>query len=162
MFAIDHAATALLIKRKFPEEPIAPILVSVQLMELLWVGFNLLGLERTTTEPVVRSVSDIHLSFIPYSHSVASAVVLALLAWLVGRVGFRRPRLSLALALGVVSHLVLDLLTHAPDIPLAPGIESVKLGLGLYSSFPIGAFVLSSSMAPSAGGSTRAARRSSP
>ncbi len=30
MFAIDHAATALLIKRRFPSVPIAPLLVSVR------------------------------------------------------------------------------------------------------------------------------------
>jgi hypothetical protein len=62
MFAIDHAATALLIKRRFPEQPIVPLLISVQLMELLWAALNLLGIERTTTAPSVRSVSDIHLT----------------------------------------------------------------------------------------------------
>ena len=56
MFAINHAATALLINKRFPEEPIIPLLFSVQLMELLWVALNLLGVERTTTEPSVRSV----------------------------------------------------------------------------------------------------------
>jgi len=142
MFAIDHAATALLIKRRYPEQPIVPLLVSVQLMELLWVALNLLGIERTTTESSVRSVSDIHLAFIPYSHSVASSLALAGFAWVVSTIVFRRPRLGIALAFGITSHLVLDLLTHARDIAIAPGFESTKLGLGLYSAFPIGAFVL--------------------
>ena len=142
MFAIDHAATALLVKRRFPEEPIVLILISVQLMELFWVALNLLGIERTTTEATVRLVSDIHLSFMPYSHSVASSVVLAVLAWALSSFAFRRPKLGLALAFGITSHLVLDLLTHAPDIAIAPGIESPKLGVGLYSAFPVGAFVL--------------------
>ena len=142
MFAINHAATALLIKRRFPDQPIAPLLISVQLMEILWVGLNLAGVERTTTEPTVRSVADIHLAFMPYSHSVASAIVLAALAWGVASLGFRRPRLGVAVGLGVLSHLVLDLVTHARDIALAPGLDGVKLGLGLYSAFPIGAFVL--------------------
>ena len=142
MFAIDHAATALLIKRRFPEQPIVPLLLSVQLMELLWCAFNLLGIERTTTEPSVRSVSDIHLAHIPYSHSVASSLALAVIAWAVSSFVFHRPRLGVALAIGVASHLVLDLLTHAPDIAIAPGVESMKLGLGLYSALPIVAFVL--------------------
>src|SRR6476646_8815096 len=50
MFAIDHAATALLIKHRYPSVPMAPLLVSVQAMELAWVGLNYLGIERTTTE----------------------------------------------------------------------------------------------------------------
>lgn len=142
MFAIDHAATALLIKRRFPEQPIVPLLISVQLMELLWVAFNLLGIERTTTEASVRSVSDIHLAYIPYSHSVVSSIVLAAFAWVVSSVIFHRPKLGIAVAFGVISHLVLDLLTHGRDIAIAPGFDSIKLGLGLYSAFPIGAFVL--------------------
>ena len=62
MFAVDHAATALLIKRRYPSVSMVPLLVSVQAMELAWVGLNYLGVERTTTEPAVRSVADIHLS----------------------------------------------------------------------------------------------------
>jgi len=34
MFAVDHAATALLIKRRYPFVSLMPILVSVQAMEL--------------------------------------------------------------------------------------------------------------------------------
>ena len=53
MFAVDHAATALLIKRRYPSVALAPILVSVQAMELAWVGLNYIGIERTTTEVTV-------------------------------------------------------------------------------------------------------------
>lgn len=142
MFAINHAATALLIKRGFPKEPIVPLLISVQLMELLWVVLNLLGIERTTTEASVHSVSDIHLSYMPYSHSVVMSLGLAVVSWLICAFVFHRSRLGLALALGIVSHLVLDLLTHARDIAVAPGWDNIKLGLGLYSSFPLIAFIL--------------------
>jgi hypothetical protein len=73
MFAVDHAATALLIKRRFPSVPLTPLLLSVQAMELAWVGLNYLGVEYTTTEASVRSVADIHLAYMPFSHSVATA-----------------------------------------------------------------------------------------
>jgi membrane-bound metal-dependent hydrolase YbcI (DUF457 family) len=118
------------------------MLISVQLMELLWVTFNLLGIEQTTTEPTVRSVSDIHLAFMPYSHSVAMSLGFAALAWLVIKVFFGRSKLGFAVALGITSHLLLDLLTHARDIAIAPGFENIKFGLGLYAAFPVGAFVL--------------------
>jgi hypothetical protein len=36
-------------------------------MELLWVVLNYAGVERTTTEPVVRYVGDIHLAYMPFS-----------------------------------------------------------------------------------------------
>ena len=142
MFAINHAATALLIKRRFPSESIIPLLLSVQLMELLWVALNLFGIERTTTEAAVRSVADIHLAFMPYSHSVVTSLALAVVAWFVFSVCFKRSRLGLAVALGIVSHLVLDLVTHGRDIAIAPGFDYLKLGLGLYSAFPLIAFFL--------------------
>jgi len=142
VFAINHAATALVIKRKYPSVPMLWLLLSVQLMEFLWVVLNYAGVERTTTAPTVRTLADIHLAYMPYSHSVLSGVGLALVAWAVLAKGLGKSTLGAAVGLGVLSHLILDLLTHAPDIALAPFISGPKLGLGLYSSLPMLAFVL--------------------
>jgi membrane-bound metal-dependent hydrolase YbcI (DUF457 family) len=142
MFAVDHAATALLIKRRFPSVPLAPILVSVQAMEIAWVALNYLGIEHTTTEVSVRSVADIHLAYMPFSHSVATAVGAAMLVWLLVEKGLGRPLLGRAVAIGIVSHLVLDLLTHAQDIALWPGSTLPALGLGLYDRAPMWGFAL--------------------
>jgi hypothetical protein len=142
MFAVDHAATALLLKRRYPSVPLAPMLVSVQAMELAWVGLNYLGLERTTTDATVRSVADVHLAFMPYSHSVGTAVGAAALAWLIIEQGFGRAAMGRAVGLGIVSHLILDLATHGHDIVLWPGWSSPKLGLGLYEAAPVAAFVV--------------------
>jgi hypothetical protein len=142
MFAVDHAATALLVKRRYPSAPLAPILVSVQAMELAWVGLNYLGIERTTTEATVRSVADVHLAYMPYSHSVGTAVGAAVLVWLIIEKGFGRAALGRAVGLGIVSHLILDLATHGHDIVLWPGWSTPKLGLGLYEAAPMAAFVV--------------------
>lgn len=142
MFAVDHAATALLIKRRYPSVPMAPVLIAVQAMELAWVGLNYLGVERTTTEATVHSVADIHLAYMPYSHSVGTALGAALLAWLIIEKGFGRASLGRAVAIGIASHLALDLVTHAPDIVLWPGVPTPKLGIGLYDTAPFGAFLL--------------------
>jgi hypothetical protein len=142
MFAVDHAATALLIKRRYPTVPLAPILVSVQAMELAWVGLNYLGIERTTTDATVRSVSDVHLANMPYSHSVGTAVGAGLLAWLIIEKGFGRAAMGRAVGLAIVSHLILDLATHGHDIVLWPGWSTPKLGLGLYEAAPVAAFIV--------------------
>jgi membrane-bound metal-dependent hydrolase YbcI (DUF457 family) len=142
MFAVDHSATALVIKRRFPSVPMTPLLVSVQAMELAWVALNYLGVEQTTTSASVRTVADIHLAYIPYSHSVATAAAAALVTWLTIERGFGRRALGRAVAVGILSHLVLDLATHAPDIALWPGSPFPRLGLGLYSGAPAVAFVV--------------------
>ena len=140
MFAIDHAATALILKRRWPDAPLPWLLISVQLMELLWVMLNLLGVEKVSTAPVVHSVADLRLELMPWSHSVATMLGAALLVWLVCRLAGHR-RLGLALGAGVASHLILDLLTHDHDLALAPGLQA-HLGLGLYGSAPMVAFLL--------------------
>lgn len=142
MFAVDHAATALLVKRRYPSVPIAPILVSVQAMELAWVALNYLGVERTTTDDTVSSVANIHLLDMPYSHSIGTAVTAAVLAWLVIEKEFGKATLGRAVGLGIVSHLILDLATHGHDIVLWPGWSTPKFGLGLYEAAPLAAFVV--------------------
>ena len=142
MFAVDHAATALLIKRRFPSVPLTPVLLSVQAMEFAWVGFNYLGVERTTTEPQVRSVADIHLAYMPFSHSVGTAAAAALLAWWFVEKVLGRPLVARAIGVGIFSHLVLDVLTHARDIAIWPGSALPALGLGLYDRAPMWGFAL--------------------
>ena len=143
MFAINHAATGLIIKKAYPDVPMTAILVSVQLIEILWVVLNFSGVERTTTENSVKSVSDVHLEHMPFSHSVVSTVVLAAGAWILIALVFKAVNVGTAVALGICSHLVLDLISHARDIAIAPISHSKKLGVGLYER-PTIAFVFES------------------
>jgi hypothetical protein len=139
MFAVDHAATALLLKRRYPTMPVTPLLLSVQAMELAWVALNYAGIERTTVDSPLRSVADIHLASMAWSHSLATGLGAAAAAWLLLERGFGRRVWGRAVGLGVVSHLVLDLATHGSDIAVWPG-AAWKLGLGLYDHAPLVAF----------------------
>lgn len=141
MFAINHAATALLLRRRYPDVPWIALLVSVQAMEFAWVLLNYAGVERTTTEPVVRYVGDIYLAYMPLSHSVLTVVAAAMVVWVVGALA-GRARLGAALALGVASHLVLDLVTHNGDIALGPFPGAPEYGTFLYGRFPLLAFLV--------------------
>lgn len=106
---------------------------------IAWVALNYLGIERTTTSARVDSVADVHLAYMPYSHSVATAVAAAMLVWWIAARVTRRRDAATALAIGVLSHLVLDLLTHARDIAVAPRMP-IMLGAGLYGRSPMAAF----------------------
>ena len=141
MFAINHAGAALIIKRRYPSVRMVYLLLAAQAVELLWVALNLMGLETVTTDATVSSVQNIHLDHMPWSHSVATTVVLAVAAWASIRFGFGKPKIAIAVALGIGSHLFLDLLTHNPDIAIAPGLAWDKLGTGIYGSLPMAAFL---------------------
>jgi len=142
MFAINHAATALVLKRRYPTVRMAFILLAVQAVELLWVALNLLGVETTTTDATVRSVQNIHLVHMPWSHSLATTLAFSVVAWTFIRFALGKPKIAIAVALGMASHLLLDLVTHSPDIAIAPGLAVQKLGTGFYSSVPLVAFLL--------------------
>jgi hypothetical protein len=135
MHAMNHAITAVALRKKFDHVPLVWLLVSVQLMELLWVALNWLGIEYITVENEVHTIADIHLTHMPYSHSVASAMLLAGVAYLV----FRRA--GLAIALGILSHLALDLVTHVPDIAVVWFGWDFELGSGIYA-MPLVAFAV--------------------
>jgi hypothetical protein len=141
MFAVDHAMTALVLKRRYPSAPLGPLLFSVQAMELAWASLNLIGIERTIAEPRVRSVADIHLAYMPFSHSVLTATLAAVAGWWIVRRQTADGGFGLAIGLGIISHLVLDLLTHGRDIALAPRMP-IMLGSGLYEGAPLAAFAI--------------------
>ena len=126
MYAITHAATALALKRRWPRVGLWPLLVSVQAIELLWVLFVWTGLERPT-----YTQNAVHLGFLPYSHSIGSTIVVALAAWLFVRFRQPRPVLAAAVAVGVLSHVALDIIHHEPDIALLPISAGPRLGLAL-------------------------------
>ncbi|MEJ2726548.1 MAG: hypothetical protein P8175_18305, partial [Deltaproteobacteria bacterium] len=72
-----------------------------------------------------------------FSHSVISAAVLALGAWIVFALGFKAVDAGTAVALGICSHLVLDLTSHARDVVIMPFWTNRKFGLGLYEKPPV-------------------------
>lgn len=125
MVAISHAATALLIKQRYPEAPMGWILVSAELPGIAWVLLRLAGIEDAGTG-------------LPYSHSAASILLFAAAAWLLFGRALRRRSLGAAAALAIVLHLVLDLVLHPVALPLTP-LGEFHVGLGLYDTPPLAA-----------------------
>jgi len=146
MQAINHVATALILKRQFPSTPLFGLILATEAVEYLWVGLNVLGIEQTIISDPMRSVSDVHLVHMPFSHSIVTSALIAILVGLIvlWRGGKTKSVVSLALSLAVFSHIVLDLIVHAPDIAIAPFFDTEKYGTGLYSNFPLRALALES------------------
>ncbi len=139
MQAVNHISTALLVTRAVPKVPLLAAIIAVQAVEYLWVMFNLLGIERTQIALPMRSVADVHLVHLPFSHSILGSLLVALITWLLYR---RQPLVATALAIGALSHILLDLTVHARDIPIAPFMDGPLLGTGLYAHVPLAAFAV--------------------
>ena len=129
-YAISHASAALAVKSRFPRVGLWPLLIAVQFVELLWILFTYLGIEHSRITP-----NAVHLDFLPYSHSVGTGLLLAAIAWGFGKVA-RRSNVGAAIALGVLSHVALDIIQHEPNITLLPMQWGPRLGLNL-QGYPV-------------------------
>ena len=119
MFAINHASSALLFKKHLNGEiSFVWILLAVQFIELVWIILNWLGVERVTTENEVHYVGDIHLSYMPYSHSILSSAILVIVAGTVFWLWKKSVRIAVIVMLACSSHIILDIVTHSNDLPL--------------------------------------------
>jgi membrane-bound metal-dependent hydrolase YbcI (DUF457 family) len=131
---IGHLAVGFAAKRAAPRAGLAPLMAAPVLLDLLWPIFVLAGVEEVRIAPGRTAVTPLEFVSYPWSHSLAMAV-----AWgaLFGAAYLARTRYvagAVAIALGVVSHWVLDFVSHAPDMPLWPG--GPRYGLGLWRSVP--------------------------
>ena len=133
---IGHFAVAFAAKRAAPEVSLGTLFLAAQLADLVWPTLSLLGVERFEIRPGITAVTPLDLIHMPYSHSlVALAGWGAALAagYLVVRKG--KPASAALLAAVVLSHWVLDVVSHRPDMPVTlAGPE--RLGLGLWHSLP--------------------------
>jgi hypothetical protein len=130
---IGHFAVGYAAKRWAPNLSLAVLFASAIFADLLWPVLVALGLEHVRIAPGITASTPLEFISYPYSHSLLTLALFgALLGWIVSALA-RRPLVAIVLAL-VVSHWVLDVITHIPDMPLYPG--GPKFGLGLWNSVP--------------------------
>lgn len=129
---IGHFAVGFGAKRFAPRAGLAALLAAPLFLDLLWPVFVLLGWEHVRIDPGNTRYTPLDLYDYPWSHSLLMSVVWAS-AFALIYYGVARYRAgAIAIWLGVVSHWVLDWVSHRPDMPLYPG--GPKFGLGLWNS----------------------------
>lgn len=133
---IGHFALGFAAKKAAPAASLGSLFLACQLADLVWPTLVLAGLERFEVRPGVTAVTPLDFVHYPYSHSLAALLLwgaaFALVFKLVRRGSWTAP---VVLALLVLSHWVLDVITHRPDMPLTL-TGSRRLGLGLWNSLP--------------------------
>jgi hypothetical protein len=101
--------------------------------DLLWIVFAYTGVEHVAIKPGITAVNALDLYDFPYSHSLLTNVVWAA-AFAALYFLLRRYKLGAwVIFAAVLSHWLLDFISHRPDMPLAPGGHTL-VGLGLWDS----------------------------
>ena len=129
---IGHYALALAAKRAAPRASLGALFAATSFADLLWPLFLLLGWERAHIVPGPNPFLTLWLDSMPISHSLVTLIGWGALFGFAYRTLTGDGRGGVIIALLVVSHWVLDFVTHRPDMPLYPGGRG--LGLGLWNS----------------------------
>jgi hypothetical protein len=128
---IGHFALGFAAKRAVPHVSLAALFGAAQLADLIWPVLVAAGIEQVRIDPGNTASTPLDFISYPYSHSLVMLIAWgALLGWICARGTPDRRVFGVVFAL-VLSHWVLDVVTHRPDMPLFFG--GPKLGLGLWN-----------------------------
>ena len=131
---LGHYAAALFAKRAVPSASLGALVAAAQLPDLVWPVFLLIGWERVEVAPGATAFTPLAFLHYPWSHSLLLVSLWAGAAGLAARLRGRRSAIAAAVGALVVSHWLLDFVSHRPDLPLYPG--GPLAGLGLWRSVP--------------------------
>ncbi len=139
MFA-GHFGLAAAVKARQPAVPLWALMVSTQLLDILFVPLVLMNIE--TIEPIGKGGYGEGIIHANYTHSLVGALIIAIVAGLLAWRAWGRKG-GLTIAAVVFSHWLLDLLVHRADLPILPGNlgNLPLLGFGLWA-FPVVSIVM--------------------
>ncbi len=134
---LGHFGAALAAKRLEPKLSLGTLFLAVQLPDLLWGAFLLLGWEEVRLDPGYTAVTPLQFIHYPISHGL-----LGMAGWAVATAAIyyswptrdtsRHWQAAALAGLAVLSHYPLDVIVHVPDLPL-DGDGTIRLGLGLWN-----------------------------
>jgi hypothetical protein len=132
---VGHLAVGLAAKRAEPELSLGTLVLGALLADFLWCLLTIGGIEKVEVTAGMGAANYWHPMDITWSHSLLTDAIWAFLfagAWFAIR---RRVLGAWILFATVLSHWLLDVVSHRPDMPLAPGV-SRYFGLGLWANVP--------------------------
>lgn len=129
---IGHFAVGFAGKKFAPRTNLALLIAAPLFLDILWPFFLLLGRERVRIDPGNTRFTPLDLTYYPWSHSLLMSMVWATAFALIYQGVTRYWPGTVVIWIGVVSHWLLDWITHRPDMPLYPG--GPRFGLGLWNS----------------------------
>lgn len=129
---IGHYALAFAAKKAAPKANLGLLLLATSWIDMVWPVMLLLGWERVRIAPGATAYTPLVFESYPWTHSLLATALWGLAVGGAAYAWTRDRRTALAAGLLVVSHWVLDGISHAPDLPLWPG--GPRVGLGLWNS----------------------------
>jgi membrane-bound metal-dependent hydrolase YbcI (DUF457 family) len=137
---IGHFGIGFGAKKFTPAVSLGFLFIAAQFLDLLWPTLLLFNVEHVRITPGITRMTPLDFFDYPVTHSLIMAIVWGVLLGLIAFIFLRNIKYSLIIALCVISHWLLDLLVHRPDLPLLPG-DPDRFGFGLWN-WPVAATLL--------------------
>lgn len=129
---IGHFAVGFAAKPVAPRASLGTLLLATSLIDLIWPLLLIAGLEHARIDPGNTAFTPLDFYDYPITHSIPGVLFWAALLAGVWYARHRLGRPALILGALVVSHWVLDAISHRPDVPVLP--NGPYVGLGLWNS----------------------------
>jgi hypothetical protein len=129
---IGHFAVGFAAKKFAPRTSLPVLLAAPLLGDILWPFFLFFGWEHVRIVPGITRFNSYDLYDFPWSHSLLMCIGWATAFSAIYYALARYSPGAIAIWIGVISHWILDWVTHIPDMPLYPG-GGPHLGLGLWN-----------------------------
>ncbi|MBK8011648.1 MAG: hypothetical protein IPK13_09865 [Deltaproteobacteria bacterium] len=130
---VGHFAAALAAKRAAPRVSLGVLFIGCQFLDLLWPVLVLAGVETVHVDTGATAFNPLVFDSYPWSHSLGMTAVWSLAAIAICKLTRCSRREAMTMAILVMSHWVLDFISHTPDLPVWPGSD-LKVGLSLWNS----------------------------
>lgn len=129
---IGHFGAGFAAKRVAGKTSLGTFFLASQFIDLLWPTLLLVGVESVRIAPGDTRLTPLEFTHYPYSHSLLAVIAWAVLFGSAYYIIRRTAWPAIVCTALVISHWLLDALSHRPDLPLFPG-SSIRIGLGLWN-----------------------------
>lgn len=130
---LGHFGLALASKKVNSYPSLGTTFFAAQFVDLLWPFLLLAGIEKVEIDPGNTAFTPLNFTYYPYSHSLVAVLGWSFLFGIIYYAVKKKRGAALLLSVLVLSHWVLDLITHRPDLPLTFD-NSATYGLGLWNN----------------------------
>lgn len=134
---IGHYGLALAAKRVEKNISMGLYFLAVQFVDIVWCVLVLLGIEKVNIAPGITAANPLEFVSYPFTHSLLGSIIWAGAIYILCRTipmkgNLNRKKVSLFFGGLVLSHFMLDVVVHDPDLSLY-GSDSPRVGLGLWN-----------------------------
>jgi membrane-bound metal-dependent hydrolase YbcI (DUF457 family) len=129
---IGHLGVGFAGKKIINKPSLGTLFFAAQFIDLLWPLLLILGIEKVKIDPGNTALTPLNFTHYPVTHSLFGVLIWGIIFGIIYYLIKKDLKSSIWLGALVLSHWILDLLVHKPDLQLIPWSE-FRIGLGLWN-----------------------------